>query len=68
MISVRYGATDSTIDVLGRDINMRSGSVFSDYHYSLEISNDSIHSTYMHGGLGCGQYEIYEGVKVSEEP
>lgn len=64
IISVKTGATDSTIAVLGRDVYLDSNNEYYAYHYGLQFRNDSIFSTYMNGGLGCGQYEVYTGVKL----
>ena len=68
IISVDYGTTDSTLMVLGREVWLDSGGSFYAYHYGLNFRNDSIFSDYMNGGLGCGQYESYVGVKISDTP
>lgn len=68
VISVSYGATDSTLNVLGRDVYLSSEGYFNDYHYGLRLWNDSISSYYMNGGIGCGQNETYIGYKISSQP
>lgn len=68
VISVNYGATDSTILVLGRDVFLDSTGSYYAYHYGLRLWNDSISSNYMNGGLGCGQYELYIGGRISNVP
>jgi hypothetical protein len=68
LISVRYGMSDSSLSVLGRDIKLDINNFYYAYHYGLWLGNDSIYSKFMYGGLGCGQYEIYEGVRVSKKP
>ena len=68
VISVRYGLTDSTLSVLGRDVFLDANGNYYAYHYGLRLWNDSIYSNYMNGGLGCGQHEIYEGVRISATP
>lgn len=68
IISVDYGTSDSTLLVLGREVWLDSGGSYSAYHYGLNFRNDSIFSNYMNGGLGCGQYESYVGVKISDTP
>lgn len=68
IISVSYGHTDSTLMVLGRDIFVDSTGWGYDYHYGLSFRNDSIFSHFMNGGLGCGQHEIYEGLRISYQP
>jgi hypothetical protein len=67
-ISVRYGGTNSTLLVLGREVLLDLSGCFTDYHYYLRLWNDSIYSSFMNGGLGGGQYEIYEGYKISDTP
>lgn len=67
-ISVTYGSTDTTLMVLGREVWLDTGGTFYAYHYGLEFRDDSIFSNYMNGGLGCGQYESYKGVKTSNTP
>lgn len=68
IISVNYGTTDSTLIVLGREVWLDSTGCYYAYHYGLCIWHDSIHSSYMNGGLGCGIYENYEGYRISEKP
>ena len=68
IISVSYGYTDSTLLVLGRDIYVDSTGRGYDYHYGLRFRNDSIFSYFMNGGLGCGQYENHEGIRISMKP
>lgn len=68
VITVIYGDTDTTLNVLGRDVYLDSTGWFSDYHYGLRLWNDSLYSHFMNGGLGCGQNEIYEGYRISSEP
>lgn len=68
VITVSYGLTDSTLHVLGRNVYLDSTGSYYAYHYGLRIWNDSISSNYMNGGLGCGQYEVYIGVRISKEP
>jgi hypothetical protein len=67
-IVVGYGLTDTSISVLGRDVTLDESGEYFAYHYGLIFQNDSIFSTYMNGGLGCGQYESYVGVKISDKP
>jgi hypothetical protein len=54
--------------VLGREVYLDSTGHYYAYHYSLRLWNDSISSTFMNGGLGCGQYEIYKGYRISTTP
>ncbi len=68
IISVNYGATDTTLSVLGMDVKLDSLGSYYAYHYSLRLWNDSIKSYSMNGGLGCGQIVTYLGRRVSEEP
>lgn len=68
IISVSYGASDTTLNVLGRDVWLDSTGRYYDYHYGLRLWNDSIYSYFMNGGLGCGQYEVYEGFRISNIP
>jgi hypothetical protein len=67
VIKVIYGLTDSTLNVLGREICLDSDGNYFDYHYELKIKNDSIYSNFMNGGLGCGKYEIYKGYRISNK-
>jgi hypothetical protein len=64
IIIVRYGLTDSTLNVLGRDVFLDSTGRYNAYHYGLRLWNDSIYSFFMNGGLGAGQYETYEGIRM----
>ncbi len=66
VIRVNYGESDTTLFVLGREVWLDSTGSFYAYHYGLRLWNDSIRSTFMNGGLGCGQYEVYEGVRISD--
>jgi len=68
IISVRYGDSDSTIFILGRELKIDTAGVYDGYHYGLRLWNDSIRSYFMSGGLGCGQYIKYEGFKISNNP
>jgi hypothetical protein len=68
VISINYGLTDSTLSVLGRDVYLDSEGFCNQYHYWLRLWNDSISSTFMNGGLGCGKYEKYEGYKITDKP
>lgn len=68
IISVYYGSSDSSMNVLGRNIFLDADGYFYDYHYSLRLWNDSISSYYANGGLGCGQNEVYLGNKISDTP
>lgn len=68
IISVNYGLTDSTLSVLGRDVYLDSTGFYSAYHYGLKFWDDSISSNFMNGGLGCGQYELYKGGRISNVP
>lgn len=68
VISVHYGNTDSTLLVLGREVYLDSDGHYSAYHYGLRMRNDSISSHHMNGGLGCGIYETYTGIKISDTP
>jgi hypothetical protein len=68
VISVNYGATDSTLEVLGRDLFIDSTGYYYSYHYSLRLWNDSLLSYFMNGGLGCGQYEVFKGTRASTTP
>ncbi len=68
VISVVRGKTDTTLVVLGREVYLDSTGHYYAYHYSLRLWNDSISSTFMNGGLGCGQYEIYKGYRISTTP
>jgi hypothetical protein len=68
VIAVNIGLTDSTLNVLGRDVYLDSTGHYYSYHYGLRLWNDSIPSGYMNGGLGCGQYETYIGFRISNTP
>lgn len=68
VISVKYGSTDSSLSVLGRNVTLDSTGFYYAYHYGLQFRNDSIYSNFMNGGLGCGQYEVYNGYRISEKP
>jgi hypothetical protein len=68
VIIVNYGLTDSTLNVLGRDVCLDTAGYYASYHYGLRFWNDSISSFYMNGGLGCGQYETYIGTRISGKP
>ena len=68
VISVKYGDSDSTLFVLGREVKLDKQGNYYDYHYGLRIWNDSIWSFYMNGGLGCGDYLKLEGRRISEKP
>lgn len=68
VIGINYGLTDSTLNVLGRDVYLDSTGSYYSYHYGLRLWNDSISSTFMNGGLGCGRYETYKGFKISNKP
>ena len=68
VIVVDYGLTDSTLSVLGREVSLDSAGYYSAYHYGLRLWNDSISSMFMNGGLGCGQYEVYTGYRISDHP
>jgi len=67
IIIVTKGQTDSTLLVLGREVYIDSTGRFGAYHYSLRLWNDSIYSYFMNGGLGCGQYEVYRGYRISHK-
>jgi hypothetical protein len=64
VITVSYGLTDTTLNVLDREVWLDSNGRFYDYHYELRLWNDRIYSRFMNGGLGLGQYETYEGYKI----
>ncbi len=68
IISVLYGNTDTTLQVLGREVWLDSSGYFSAYHYGLRLWNDSIFSYFMNGGLGCGENITYEGKRISDKP
>jgi len=68
VISVKYGDSDSTLFVLGREVNLNNNGFYGEYHYSLRIWNDSIRSYFMDGGLGCGNYIIHEGYRIDKKP
>ncbi len=68
VISVKYGDSDSTLFVLGRDVKLNNNGFYCDYHYSLRIWNDSIRSYFMDGGLGCGNYIKYLGYRIDKKP
>jgi hypothetical protein len=67
IITVDFGITDSTLIVLGREVQLDSNGFYFAYHYGLHLWNDSISSSFMNGGLGCGRYEIYNGYRISEK-
>lgn len=68
VISVNYGSTDSTLSVLNRDVLLDSDGNYYAYHYGLRMWNDSISSNFMNGGLGCGEYVVHIGYKISDTP
>jgi hypothetical protein len=68
IITVDFGTTDSTLIVLGREVQLDSNGFFYAYHYGLHLWNDSIWSYYMNGGLGWGRFEKYIGFRISENP
>ena len=67
-ISVNYGVTDSTYNVLGWDAYLGTTGTYTAYHYGLTFRNDSIFSYFMNGGLGCGQNVSHVGVRTSPIP
>lgn len=67
-ISINFGETDSTLNVLGRDVWLDSTGRYGSYHYGLRLWDDSISSIFMNGGLGSGQYISYLGIKISNKP
>ena len=66
IISVVSAAADSSITVLGRTFKIDISGEYYSYHYGLTFRHDSIFSTYMNGGLGCGAYETYIGYRISK--
>ncbi len=68
VLSVYYGNTDTTILFIGREVWLDSTGSYYAYHYGLNFRNDSVFSSYMNGGLGCGAYETYFGVKIADTP
>lgn len=68
VITISCGLTDSTLHVLGKEVFVDSTGTYYSYHYGLRFWGDSISSTFMNGGLGCGQYETYIGCKISNNP
>lgn len=64
VIEIGYGETDTTLSVLGRDIWLDSMNLHHRYHYSLYLTPDSIYSTFLNGGLGCGFTEKHYGRKI----
>lgn len=68
IISVNYGETDSTLNVLDRDVYLDSNGEFHAYKFSLRIWNDSITSYYRWGGLGGGGSSETTGYKISSIP
>lgn len=68
IISITYGQTDSTLNVLGRDVFLDADGYYYAYHYGLRMWNDSISSSSMNGGLGCGQYVNHVGRRISKTP
>ncbi len=68
VISVTYGGADNTLFALGHEFWLDSIGEFSIFPLKFRFRNDSIYSSYRNGGLGCGYYETYEGVRISSEP
>jgi hypothetical protein len=68
IITVDYGTNDSTLVVLGREVKLDEDGYYHSYHYGLRLWNDSIWSSHMNGGLGCGVYETYTGKRISSKP
>ena len=67
IISVTYGESDSSLLLMGREIYLDADGYFYEYHYGCRLWSDSVWSSYMNGGLGCGQYETYLGHKISNK-
>jgi hypothetical protein len=67
-ISVRKGATDSTYSVFGGDYYIQSDGCCYGYHFGFCFIGDSLHASFMNGGLGGGFYDVYDGRKVSNIP
>jgi hypothetical protein len=68
VIRVGYGKTDTTLNVLGRDIYLEADGVCAGYHLSIKILDGYLSASFMNGGLGCGTYENYEGNKIIADP
>jgi hypothetical protein len=68
VISASYGDTDTTLNILGRDVFLDLTGRYNDYHYGLIIWSGSISSYFLNGVLGCGQSENYKGYRISNNP
>ena len=68
ILVVDYGHSDSTLLFEYREIPISDIESYYAYHYSLSIGHDSLHSTNMSGGLGCGIYIVQEGVRIDKNP
>jgi hypothetical protein len=67
-ISVRKGATDSTYSLFNGDYYIAADGCCSGYHFTFCFFGDSLHASFMNGGLGGGAYDVYDGVKISNIP
>lgn len=68
LVSIRTGATDTTFELLGRDLFFGTVDCGYDYHFSACLAGDSLHINFMNGGLGGGMNETYDGIKVDDQP
>jgi hypothetical protein len=68
ILVVDYGHSDSTLLFENREIPISAIESYYAYHYSLSIGHDSLHSSNMSGGLGCGIYIVQEGVRIDKNP
>ena len=68
IVTVAQGKTDSTYAVFGGDFVIDQDGCCYGYHFGFCLTGDSLHASFMNGGLGGGVYENYEGVKISNKP
>jgi len=66
-IYVTPGDTDSTINVLGRNLAINTDGHYATSHHHLQFRNDSIISFFKYGGLGGGTYVWHVGKRISKK-
>jgi hypothetical protein len=70
IISVNYGNSDSTVEVIGRDVKLNSKGYYSSSYFAMRIWNDSIYcfTIPFEGEDEDGRCEIYSGHRISKIP
>lgn len=62
-LQVKKGSSDSSILVLGREIILDAEGRYTESRFGVHLWNDSLYISYLNGTLGCGQREVYQGLK-----